>query len=117
MGSPSERGVGAEYDDDALLDLVEIAAYTSRTWDLQQAERYLQELESTCSLLGEPLDGPLRMKIFPVPERPRLHRVISGSHHIYFRKITTGAGSLSIVDVIIVRVHESMDPLLHLPHA
>jgi toxin ParE1/3/4 len=87
----------------AEVDLLEIAAYTQRTWDDAQCDRYLDQLEQACERLAEqPGLGRGCDHI-----RPRLHRSEQGKHVIFYRRDGE--------DIVVVRIlHERMLPALHL---
>jgi toxin ParE1/3/4 len=82
--------------------LLNISAYTLRTWGKEQAARYVGELEDFCQALadtpglGRPCDAI----------RPGLRRIEHGSHVVFYRKQRGG--------VLISRIlHERMLPEMH----
>jgi toxin ParE1/3/4 len=66
----------------AEADLLSIAEYTLRTWDEEQAARYIDELEACCwrladnPALGRRCDGV----------RPGLRRLEHGRHVVFYRE-------------------------------
>lgn len=87
----------------ALADLEGIGRYTRRRWGLEQARRYLGELDGCFHLLA---DHPERGKDAEFI-RPGLWSFRQGHHIIYYRR--TGYG------VRVIRIlHERMLPELHL---
>lgn len=87
----------------AESDLDSIGAYTLERWGVEQALRYLGDLEACCQRLAQdPTGGRVHAP------RPQYWRFEQGKHVVFFRRETNG-------DVIIVRIlHERMLPALHL---
>ena len=86
----------------AEADLLNISAYTLRTWGQEQASKYLEELEACCQRLT--LDPELGSSCHEV--RPGLRRVKQGKHLVFFRRDPDG--------IVISRIlHERMLPGLH----
>jgi len=86
----------------AEADLFDIGAYTVRTWDETQAERYLGQLEACCQRLA---DNPeLGRSCDDV--RPGLRRMEVGKHVVFYRREPGG--------ILVVRIlHERMLPERH----
>jgi toxin ParE1/3/4 len=83
-------------------DLLDVAAYTLRTWGERQADRYLSALENACRQLAEkPLLGR------PCDEiSAGLRRMEQGSHVIFYRQKSGG--------ILVSRIlHRSMLPGRH----
>ena len=87
----------------AESDLDSIAAHTVEQWGMEQALRYLSELEVCCRRLAEdPTSGRVHRP------RPRYWRIEQGRHVVFFRREKNG-------DVLVVRIlHDRMLPELHL---
>lgn len=87
----------------AIADLRRIGQYTRRRWGVEQARRYLSELDSCFIRLAErPRLGRTADHI-----RPGLWRHGQGSHVVYYRRTDHG--------IRVIRVlHERMLPELHL---
>ena len=87
----------------AERDLEAIWKYTRGEWGLEQADRYLDRLTTTCQRLAEsPMSAPACEHI-----RKGYRRRGTGRHMIYFRITTYG--------IAVIRVlHERMDALRHL---
>ena len=79
--------------------LLDISAYTLRTWGERQADRYLSELENCCrKLAANPLMGRPCDDI-----SSGLRRIEQGSHVIFYRQKSDG--------ILISRIlHRSMLP-------
>lgn len=85
----------------AEKDLLEIAAYTLRTWGKAQAARYLDNLEGCCEMLANNADLGRRGEEI----RPGLRRLEHGRQVIFYRRARTG--------ILVVRVlHQRMLPRL-----
>lgn len=86
----------------AETDLLDIGAYTLRTWGKQQAARYLGELESCCkTLAGSPDLGRRCNEI-----RPGLRRLEHDKHVVFYRKERGG--------ILVARIlHRRMLPDRH----
>jgi len=86
----------------ARADLESIWLYTRRKWSEAQADEYYSILVDTfATLLLNDQSG------IPVDVRPGYRKLLSGSHVVYFRRITDG--------VEIVRIlHQAMDVRRHL---
>ena len=86
----------------AETDLLDIGAYTLRTWGKRQAARYLRELESCCkTLAGSPDLGRRCDEI-----RPGLRRLEHGRHVVFYRKERGG--------ILVARIlHQRMLPDRH----
>jgi toxin ParE1/3/4 len=87
----------------AERDLEGIWKYTRDEWGLQQAERYVDMLTTTCQALAQsPMSAPACEHI-----RKGYRRRGVGRHMIYFRITTYG--------IAVIRVlHERMDAPRHL---
>jgi toxin ParE1/3/4 len=78
-------------------DLRDIWRYTYGTWGIEQAERYFDQIEACCDVLG---DGRSRSKSFDkLPDDIRVHRC---EHHYIFWLV----GDRPIIVAIL---HERMD--------
>ena len=86
----------------AEADLINVSAYTLRTWGEEQAIKYLDELEACCERLTlEPEWGSSCNEI-----RPGLRRINQGKHVVFFRRDPGG--------ILISRIlHERMLPGAH----
>jgi len=83
----------------AAADLLSIGTYTLRTWGMDQAIRYIDDLEACCQILA---DNPALGR--PCDEvRPGLRRKEHGRHVVFFRADT---GSILISRIL----HQSMLP-------
>ena len=70
----------------AEADLMEIGAYTLRTWGPEQTRRYLTDLETACWKLAlNPAGGRACDHI-----RPGLRRLEHGRHVVFFRADSQG---------------------------
>lgn len=70
----------------AEADLLDIGLYTLRTWGVEQASRYIDDLEGCCRLLaGNPGLGRACDDI-----RPSLRRIERGRHVIFYRQDAMG---------------------------
>jgi toxin ParE1/3/4 len=87
----------------AESDLDSIAAHTVENWGMEQALRYVSELELCCERVAEdPASGRVHRP------RPEYWRIEQGRHVVFFRREGNG-------DVLVVRVlHDRMVPELHL---
>lgn len=78
-----------------------IARFTEQTWNTAQAKKYVNEIESCCSLLAA---NPSLGRSFRGP-RPNLRRMEQGSHVIFF--------SVEQEGIFVARIlHKSMMPEL-----
>lgn len=86
----------------AAADLMDIGAYTLRTWGEDQAIRYLDGLEACCQrLANHPESGRPCESV-----RPRLRRMEQGKHVVFFRREPGG--------ILISRIlHQRMLPERH----
>jgi toxin ParE1/3/4 len=86
----------------AEADLLDIGAYTLRTWGEKQAVRYLNEIEACCQRLA---DSPtLGRNCDDV--RPGLRRMEQGRHVIFYRE---GKGGI----LVSRNLHQRMLPDRH----
>jgi toxin ParE1/3/4 len=70
----------------AESDLMDIGAYTLRTWGEDQTLRYIDDLEACCQRLA---DNPAAGR--PCDQvRPGLRRMEQGKHVVFFRRETAG---------------------------
>jgi toxin ParE1/3/4 len=92
----------ARFSGSAKVDLLDIGAYTLRTWGEVQAARYLDGLERCAKMLARnPGLGRACDWI-----RPGLHRFEHERHVVFYRQVKGG--------IFIVRVlHQSMLPDRH----
>jgi toxin ParE1/3/4 len=81
-------------------DLLEIGSCTLQTWGIDQAIRYIDQLEACCRRLADnPASGRSCDDV-----RPGLRRMEQGKHVIFYRQQQRG-------DVVISRIlHQSMLP-------
>jgi len=86
----------------ARADLVGIWDYTARHWDMDQADRYLDELHGICLALA---NGKMASR--PVDIRPGTRKVRAGSHMVYVRE---GADTLDVIRIL----HQRQDVDRHL---
>ena len=86
----------------ADADLVDIGAYTLRTWGKDQTLRYIDDLEACCQRLADnPSSGRPCDRV-----RPGLRRMEQGRHVVFFRREPGG--------VLVSRIlHERMLPERH----
>jgi toxin ParE1/3/4 len=86
----------------AELDLLNVGAYTLRTWGKDQTIRYLDGLEACCQELADnPASGRACDHI-----RPGLRRMEQGKHVVFFRREGRG--------IIVSRIlHDRMLPERH----
>jgi toxin ParE1/3/4 len=86
----------------AEADLLNIVAYTLRTWSKTQTSCYLNEIETCCQTL---VDNPAIGR--PCDDiRPGLRRHEHGKHVIFYRQKLNG--------ILIVRIlHQRMPPEIH----
>ena len=83
----------------AEADLLDIAAYTLRTWGQEQAIRYIDELEAACHRLA---DNPEVGRACDYV-RPGLRRMEHGRHVLFYR--------IEAKEILVVRVlHQRMLP-------
>ncbi len=83
----------------AEVDLLDIGAYTLRTWGIDQTIRYLDDLEACCQRLA---DSPALGRACD-HVRPGLRRMEQGKHVVFFRSEPGG--------ILVSRVlHERMLP-------
>lgn len=83
----------AEVSRAALRDLREIFAWTLEQFGRAQAERYLLMLRSRIAAAdAQPTLGP-RFE----DAAPDIRRIVSGSHFIYYREVTSGIRVLRIL--------------------
>ncbi|MCC6926932.1 type II toxin-antitoxin system RelE/ParE family toxin [Novosphingobium sp.] len=87
------------YRPDALADLNEVERYTRRTWDNDQARRYVAMLVADIKKLRS---SALRHPLYD-PINPGLRRKRSGMHHIYF---IVSKNTVEVLNVI----HAQRDP-------
>jgi toxin ParE1/3/4 len=86
----------------AEADLDGIAAYTLQKWGLEQALRYISDLQYCCEALSADTS---RDRDFP--PIPRYSRIKIAKHVVFFRR--------KDAEVVVVRIlHGSMLPELHL---
>ena len=87
----------AEADIDAIWD------YSEKRWGRPQADRYVRDIDATCTGIAE---GRVR-SLSAEAVRPGYRKAACGSHMIYFVK---DGG-----DIIVIRIlHQSMDVDRHL---
>lgn len=86
----------------AEADLLNIAAYTFRTWGEAQTIRYLDGIEACCrGLAGDPPSGRTCDQM-----RPGLRRIEHGKHVVFFR--------IEKTRILVSRIlHERMLPEIH----
>ena len=86
----------------AEADLLNIGAYTLRTWGKAQAARYISELEACCrKLANNPALGRRCDEV-----RPGLRRLEHGKHVVFYRCKRDG--------ILVSRIlHQRMLPGLH----
>ena len=86
----------------AESDLLSIGAYTLRTWGVDQAIRYLDDLEACCQMLANnPALGRACDDV-----RPGLRRMERGRHVVFYREDASG--------ILVSRVlHQRMFPERH----
>jgi len=91
------------YRPNALDDLDKVEAYTRRTWDGEQAKRYVAGLVADIKALR------ISAVRYPLCEtiHPGLRRKRSGMHHIYY---LTSADRVEVLSIL----HVQRDPGLHL---
>jgi toxin ParE1/3/4 len=86
----------------AEADLIEIAAYTFRTWGERQVGKYLNALEDACwRLAANPMLGRSCDEI-----SIGLRRMEQGSHVIFYRQVS---GGISVSRIL----HRNMLPIGH----
>jgi plasmid stabilization system protein ParE len=95
---------GYELSLDAEADLGAIAAYTLRTWGVEQTLRY--ELALTTCI--ESLASGDAVTSTPIPHRPELRAVRCGHHYVFALRRSDGP------ILILAVLHESMDLLVRL---
>ncbi|MEK7454644.1 MAG: type II toxin-antitoxin system RelE/ParE family toxin [Pseudomonadota bacterium] len=76
----------------AQADLSDIWDYSAATWDMDQADLYIDAIRDVCLALA---DG--RRPGLPVDVRPGYRKAPAGSHMIYYRD---GGDHLAIVRVL-----------------
>ena len=81
---------------------MEIAAYTLRTWNAEQCERYLDAMEAACQALA---DSPALGRSCD-DVRPGLRRFEQGRHVVFYRQQPYGARIVRIL-------HDRMLPGRH----
>lgn len=82
----------------AQNDLSDIWDYTAQQWNVDQAERYIRDIEAACKGLA------VNTRISrPVDIREGYQKSPVGSHMLYFK--TDDAGTLTIVRIL----HQRMD--------
>ena len=86
----------------ARADLVSIWDYTARHWDMDQADRYLDELHGICLALA---NGEMVSR--PVDIRPGTLKARAGSHMVYVRE---DADTLDVIRIL----HQRQDVDRHL---
>ena len=86
----------------AKRDLEDIAAYTARTWGVEQKRRYLDLLRGEAGLRANPTIGTMRDAI-----SPGVRSLASGSHRIFYRDTLDAVIALRVL-------HASMDTHGHL---
>jgi toxin ParE1/3/4 len=84
-------------------DLKEIWTFSAQRWDVDQADRYVRDIHTTCERLATgDLPG------LPIEDvRPGYRRRPAGSHVVYYRE---SAESLTVVRIL----HQRMDVRRHL---
>jgi len=88
----------------ARADIENIWNYTCRTWSIQQARHYLNELRDVCTDLAKhPDTGKIRDDLYK-----GLRVYPSGKHLVFYLTVENG------IDVVRV-LHERMDSTLHFP--
>lgn len=92
----------ARFSRRAKADLLEIGAYTLRTWGLDQALKYLDQLEACCQTLAE---NPVLGRACP-EIRPGLRRFGQGRHVVFYRP---EAGGILVSRIL----HQRMLPERH----
>jgi toxin ParE1/3/4 len=86
----------------AEADLMDIVAYTLRTWGEEQTLRYIDDLEACCQRLADnPASGRPCDHV-----RPGLRRMEQGKHIVFFRP---EPGSILVSRIL----HERMLPEKH----
>ena len=86
----------------AAADLIDIGAYTLRTWGQEQAIRYIDDLEACCRA---PADNPTSGRSCD-QLRPGLRRMEQGKHVVFYRRDPGG--------ILVSRIlHERMLPEIH----
>lgn len=88
---------------DALDDLSKVEAYTRRTWDAQQAKRYVAALVADIKALRS---SALRYPFYDAVH-VGLRRKRSGMHHVYY---LVWADRVEVLNIL----HVQRDPGLHL---
>jgi toxin ParE1/3/4 len=86
----------------AEADLMDIGAYTLRTWGEDQTVRYIDDLEACCQRLADnPASGRACDHV-----RPGLRRMEQGKHVVFFRRQPGG--------ILVSRIlHQQMLPERH----
>ena len=87
----------------AKADIDEIWDYSEERWGRSQANRYVRDIDATCTGLAEGHVSSLSAEDI----RPGYRKAACGSHMIYFRQDSD--------DIEVVRIlHQSMDVDRHL---
>jgi toxin ParE1/3/4 len=77
----------------AEADLLAIGAYTIRTWGVDQAVRYIDDLEACCRML----DANPALGLVCDDIRPGLRRMERGRHVIFYRQ---GSGGILVSRIL-----------------
>ncbi|MBY5818966.1 type II toxin-antitoxin system RelE/ParE family toxin [Rhizobium leguminosarum] len=94
---------GIIFSPTAQTDIDKIWDYTATSWNVDQAERYIQDIRDACHELAEG-----RRMSRPLDIRKGYRKVPVGSHFLYFKSNDAG-------QIIIVRIlHQRMDVAKHL---
>jgi toxin ParE1/3/4 len=88
----------------AHVDLSEIWDYTARNWGVDQAERYIRQIVTTCADLA---DGRKQGRSIN-DVRPGYFKYATGSHVLFYRR--KPAGEIEVVRIL----HRRMDVGRHL---
>ena len=87
----------------AEADIDEVWDYSEERWGRPQADRYVRDLDATCTGIAEGRVSSLSAADI----RPGYRKAACGSHTIYFRSVGD--------DIEVVRIlHQSMDVGRHL---
>jgi toxin ParE1/3/4 len=96
--------VGYRFSRRAERDLLEIGAYTLRTWGEEQAARYIDDLEACCKMLAR--TPALGRSCADIHIHPGLRRMERGRHVIFYRQ--------EAKDIVVSRIlHRRMLPKRH----
>ena len=88
----------------ARTDVENIWDYSSKTWGISQARRYMEAIRDACKWLStNPELGNARNELYP-----GLRVYPSGKHLIFYLIVENG------IDIVRI-LHERMDSTLHLP--